>query len=116
MSSCRALAVGLALASLLLASTAPLPAQTTWTVDFLADENDGACVATDCSLREALAGAGAGDTIQFTLPDSPPWTIRLATALGPLPVATTVTITGPGAASLVISGDPDADGDGDLRI
>jgi len=104
------------LSSTLLAAAVPLAAQTTWTVDLVADENDGACVATDCSLREALAGAAAGDTIQFALPGSPPWTIRLATALGPLAVGTAVTIEGPGAASLTLSGDPDSDGDGDLRL
>lgn len=95
---------------------APSGAATTWTVDLLADENDSACVATDCSLREALAGAASGDTIEFALPGSPPWTIRLATALGPLSVTTAVAVVGPGASSLTLSGDADADGDGDLRL
>lgn len=95
---------------------APVGAATTWTVDLPADENDGACVADDCSLREALAGATSGDTIQFALPGSPPWTIRLTTALGPLAVGNAVTIEGPGAAVLILSGDPDSDGDGDLRL
>ncbi len=115
--SLRASRIPLSVLSALLGSLgSPCLAATTWTVDFLADENDGACVVADCSLREALAGAGSGDTIEFALPGSPPWTIRLTTALGPLAVGTAVTIEGPGAASLTLSGDPDSDGDGDLRL
>jgi hypothetical protein len=106
-------ALGLALAGLLVASA--LPAQTTWTVDITLDENDGACVATDCSLREALAGAAGGDTIQFALPGSPPWVIRLDDGLGPLVVPLAVTVDGPGAASLTITGDSDTDGVGEVR-
>ena len=50
------------------------------TVDILTDENDGACVQDDCSLREAIAAAEDGDTILFDLDGSPPWTITLLTS------------------------------------
>ena len=91
-------------------------AGTTLTVDLVADELDSACVPGDCSLREALAAADDDDTIEFALPGAPPWTIRLATALGPLMEVDALTIDGPGTADLVLSGDADADGDGDLRV
>ncbi|MBS1796063.1 MAG: CSLREA domain-containing protein [Acidobacteria bacterium] len=38
-----------------------------YTVTKTADTNDGVCDA-DCSLREAVAAAGAGDTVQFASP------------------------------------------------
>jgi hypothetical protein len=52
------------------------------------------------SLRQALAAASDGDTIDFAL--ATPATIALTT--GELVVAKSVTITGPGAAALTISG------------
>ena len=85
-------------------------------MDITADEQDSPCVAGDCSLREALADAGANDTIVFSLPGSPPWTIRLVTALGPLVVNEVVEIDGPGTTDLIVSGDSNADGTGDLRV
>lgn len=88
-------------------------AQTTWTVDLLVDENDSGCVVGDCSLREAIAAAGALDTIEFALPGDPPWTLRLSSALA---ISTTVTISGPGSADLRISGDSDGDGEPDVRL
>ncbi len=98
----RALAPLFALLSAL-AISAALPA-TDWTVDITADENDPTCDPGDCSLREALAVAGNGDTIVFAPPGSPPWTIALSSALGQLVVATDVTLQGPGAADLAVSG------------
>lgn len=92
---------------LVLGSLLTLPATlaaTDWTVDITADENDPACDPGDCSLREALAVAGNGDTILFALPGSPPWTITLSSSLGQLVIATDVTLQGPGAANLAISG------------
>ncbi len=74
----------------------------TLTVTKVADTNDGTCDA-DCSLREAIAAAASGDTITFALPGAAPWTITLA--LGQLTISTNLTIQGPGAASLTISGD-----------
>ncbi len=76
-----------------------------WTVDITADENDASCALGDCSLREAIAAAGDGDTIHFALPGSPPWTITLTGALGQLLIADDITIAGPpGASLLAVSG------------
>ncbi|NWF64769.1 MAG: CSLREA domain-containing protein, partial [Chloroflexi bacterium] len=36
-------------------------------VDTLVDENDGSCVDGDCSLRDAVAFAGGGDVITFSV-------------------------------------------------
>lgn len=67
------------------------------TVTTLADENDG-CGVGACSLREALAAANAGDTIDFAVSG----TITLN--VGPLVPASDVVVAGPGAASLTVSG------------
>ena len=101
---------------ILLLSTRTARAGSVLTVDIVTDELDSGCVPGDCSLREALADAVANDTIVFSLPGSPPWTIRLVTALGPLVVNEVVEIDGPGMTSLILSGDSNADGTGDLRV
>jgi hypothetical protein len=75
-----------------------------WTVDITTDQNDLTCAPGDCSLREAIAAAGDGDTILFALPDPSPWTITLNNALGQLAVTNDITLTGPGATQLAISG------------
>lgn len=75
-----------------------------WTVDITADENDPICAPGDCSLREAIAAAGDGDTILFALPGPSPWTINLLGALQQLSVTHDITISGPGAALLAVSG------------
>ncbi|MGE0641146.1 MAG: choice-of-anchor Q domain-containing protein [Thermoanaerobaculia bacterium] len=80
-----------------------LPA-TDRTVDITADENDGTCDAGDCSLREAIGVAADGDTILFSLPGPGPWTITLSAGLGQLSISSDLTIVGPGAADLSISG------------
>lgn len=107
-----------ALAVLLLALVAAPAGATTRTVDLVVDENDSACIPGDCSLREALADAVDGDEIVFALPDPSPWTIRLQSGagLGPLVVDIEVTVIGPGADELAISGDSNGDGTGDLRV
>src|SRR5437879_12009494 len=51
------------------------------------------------SLRDAITNATPGDTINFNL--SYPATITLSS---PLTIGTTVTISGPGASNLAISG------------
>ena len=104
--------------ALVLTLAATSAAATTWTVDITADEQDGACVPGDCSLREALAGATGGDTIVFALPGSPPWTIRLLTgaSLGTLVVDQSLTITGPGMSDLAISGDSTGVPPAELRV
>jgi CSLREA domain-containing protein len=55
------------------------------TVNATNDSDDGHCNSDHCSLREAVAGAQAGDTITFDIPSSRPgydaaagvWTIKL---------------------------------------
>ena len=69
---------------------------TTYTVDTLTDENDGSC-ADDCSMRDAIALAISGDSINFSVTG----TINLS--LGQIAFGTTITITGPGKANLTIS-------------
>jgi CSLREA domain-containing protein len=69
------------------------------TVDTLADENDGSCGDGDCSLRDAIAVAQTGDTIDFGV------TGTITLTLGQLTIGTDLTINGPGASSLILSGD-----------
>ncbi|MGE3466345.1 MAG: CSLREA domain-containing protein, partial [Pyrinomonadaceae bacterium] len=73
----------------------------TLTVNSLADTNDGTCNAANCTLREAInrvnAGFG-GDTINFSVNG----TITLTS--GQLVVGKNVTINGPGASMLTVSG------------
>ncbi len=71
----------------------------TFTVQSTADSG-GTCPGADCTLREALSVASSGDIIDFNL--TYPTTITLTSAA--LTVATDVTITGPGATNLTISG------------
>ncbi|MBS1811449.1 MAG: CSLREA domain-containing protein [Acidobacteria bacterium] len=71
------------------------------TVTKTADTNDGVCDA-DCSLREAIAAANANDTIQFSALFNAPQTITLA--LGELAINQSLTIQGPGANLLTVSG------------
>lgn len=84
----RTVVVGLALAS-----TSLLAQTVTWTVTSTADSGSG-------TLRGAIANAASGDTITFDLPN--PSTITLTS--GPLQIATNLTILGPGAAQLAVSG------------
>jgi CSLREA domain-containing protein len=69
------------------------------------DHDDGVCDGGDCTLREAInaANAAAGaDTITFK--SGVKGTITLQSGLGPLTVTDSVTITGPGARKLAVSG------------
>ncbi|MBN1261617.1 MAG: CSLREA domain-containing protein [Anaerolineae bacterium] len=77
----------------------PLPAQAaTITVDTLTDEDDGSCTDGDCSLRDAIAVAAAGDAIDFSV------TGTITLTLGQLTVDKDLVIEGPGAGNLMISG------------
>ncbi len=69
-----------------------------WLVTKLGDTNDGACD-TDCSLREAIAAATAGDEIRFGV------TGTITLTVGTLQINKNLAITGPGAAQLTVSGD-----------
>ncbi len=73
-----------------------------WVVTKLEDTNDNVCD-SDCSLREALAISLDGDTISFAAGLS--GTITLDSLLGTLGINNSITINGPGAAILEVSGD-----------
>ncbi|MBY0278236.1 CSLREA domain-containing protein [Candidatus Binatia bacterium] len=79
--------------------------QQTFVVTKKADTNDGSCSVADCSLREAITAANdapTSDTITFAPGAS--GTITLGSELPVLASGDTLTITGNGAASTVISG------------
>ncbi len=92
MPSKLALAVSLLIPVLVLGAALPSLA-TTYTVTSTADSGTG-------SLRAAIGMAANGDMINFNL--TYPATITLTS--GYLEISTDVTITGPGAANLIISG------------
>lgn len=67
-------------------------------VDTLSDENDGSCTDGDCSLRDALATATPGDSVEFNV------TGTITLTLGELTLDKELTVAGPGAGSLTVSG------------
>src|SRR5436853_1816081 len=54
----------------------PTALAATFTVNTTDDHNDGVCNAADCTLREAINAANAGDTISFNIPGSGVHTIN----------------------------------------
>ncbi len=93
----------LAVLSLLLAGgpVQPAHAATTWTVESAGDgaANASNCPGSSCRLRDAIAAASSGDTIQFAV------TGTIALTAGQLSLAaTSLTIQGPGSALLTING------------
>ena len=73
------------------------------TVNKTADTNDGSCTANDCSLREAIAAAAPGDTINF----GPLFTQAEQTIVlngTELVIDKSLVIDGPGALQLIVSG------------
>lgn len=78
----------------------------TVTVTTLTDENDGSGAGTGQSLREAIDAAAGGDTIDFdaALFGGGPGTMPLNNGLGDLIVDKSLTIAGPGSATLTLSG------------
>jgi len=68
------------------------------TVNTLIDENDGSCSDGDCSLRDAIQVAAAGDTINFSV------TGTILLNLGRLNIAKNLSIIGPGPESLTVDG------------
>ncbi|HEX8369458.1 MAG TPA: carboxypeptidase-like regulatory domain-containing protein [Pyrinomonadaceae bacterium] len=80
----------------------------TFTVTKIADTNDGACDAADCSLREAIAAANAGadnDTVLFgEIFALAPQTIILSGTDLQINNNGTLTITGPMNRALTVSG------------
>lgn len=71
---------------------------TTRTVNTLVDEADGSCTDGDCSLRDALALAVNGDTIDFSV------TGTIEMAQGQYYIDHSITLNGPGADHLTIDG------------
>ena len=70
----------------------------TLVVDTLLDENDSSCSDGDCSLRDAIQLAAAGDIITFSV------TGTIVLSLGQLTVEKDLTISGPGQENLIVSG------------
>jgi CSLREA domain-containing protein len=71
-----------------------------WLVNSLADPGDGVCANNECTLREAIAAAQTGDRITFK--SNLNGTIGLTA--GQLVVEKSLTIEGPGADVLTLSG------------
>jgi fibronectin-binding autotransporter adhesin len=83
---------------------APQP-DSSFIVNTNTDHNDGICGAFDCTLREAIEAAnGAPSTPAITVASGVSGTIPVAVARGPLRVTRSMTITGPGARTLAVSG------------
>jgi len=87
------------LAALLVGALATAARGATWTVNTAADAPAPGCQATgaECSIRQALARARAGDTIVIPASAS-----HYLLSLGPLALTVPVSIVGGGAASTVI--------------
>src|SRR6266446_835781 len=69
----------------------PIALAATFTVNTADDHNDGLCNAADCTLREAISAANAGDTISFNIPGAGVHTIN---ATGGFSITKPVTIDG----------------------
>src|SRR5262245_26649103 len=67
------------------------------TVNTLVDEADGSLVDGDVSLRDAIALAPVGETINFSVAG------QINLTLGQLAISKNLTVSGPGAASLTIN-------------
>ncbi len=74
-------------------------------VNSLDDHDDGVAGASDCTLREAIARANALRAAVISFAPGLVGTISLNRALGPLGLNSSVTIHGPGARALAVSGD-----------
>ncbi len=74
-------------------------------VDTLVDENDGIGIGTGTSLRDAIAAATPGETIDFSVTG----TINMNDALGEMLINKALTIIGPGANLLTIDAGNGAD-------
>ncbi len=68
------------------------------TVNSLEDPGDGECDGTQCTLREAIAGASNGDLVLFNV------TGTIFLTRGELIIDEDLTITGPGGAGITVDG------------
>jgi len=75
-------------------------AATIWTVDTIVDEKDDSCTDGDCSLRDAVTTAVAGDTIRFNVAFNSTITLNGTQIV----LNKDLIIQGPGEALLTISG------------
>jgi CSLREA domain-containing protein len=73
---------------------------TTHTVNSVADSTDGICDASNCTLREAIAGAQNADLINFSALFNTPQNIDLTSALPA--ITRSIAIQGPGAQLLTV--------------
>src|SRR5438067_29110 len=69
----------------------PTALAATFTVNTADDHNDGVCNAADCTLREAINAANAGDTITFSIAGSGVHTINATNAFS---ITKAITIDG----------------------
>src|SRR3989449_3124125 len=69
----------------------PVALAATFTINTADDHNDGVCNAADCTLREAISAANAGDTISFNIPGAGVHTINATNGFS---VTKAVTIDG----------------------
>lgn len=74
----------------------PVTHAATITVNSLNDPGDGTCNVSECTLREAIAAASSGDTINFSVTGT-------LTLTSTLTIDRTLTINGPGPGTLAIS-------------
>src|SRR5882757_1385246 len=72
------------------------------TVDTLVDENNGVGVGAGTSLREAIAAAAAGDTIDFSVTGTINLSVGASNSTKQLTINKNLTINGPGASLLTI--------------
>jgi CSLREA domain-containing protein len=68
------------------------------TVNSISDDGTGTCTVGKCTLRDAIASAGSGDIITFSLPANS----TIALSRGELLIRTNVTISGPGPDALTV--------------
>jgi CSLREA domain-containing protein len=73
-----------------------------FTVNSTADPGDGTCNASECTLREAINAAGENDLVQFSMLFDSVQTIVLSA--GEILINKNITIRGPGADVLTLSG------------
>lgn len=71
------------------------------TVNSLLDDGDGTCTETRCTLRDAIITLSTGGIVDLT---GLTGTIALDPVRGLLPIGQNLTLTGPGAANLSVSG------------